>query len=124
METKWQEKWNYYGWKEYLDIMPTRPSMQKDWNSTFVTKVNFLAIKIKMLDDQAEIGVSVHPSLFDMLINEIPYNKVKDGVTYVSLKYPVNLDNTLPEDKVYVYQKGVDENIGEILIDFVSETRN
>ena len=124
METKWQEKWNYYGWKEYLDVIPDRPSMQKDWNSTFVTKVNFLAIKIKMLDEQAEIGVSVHPSLFDILINEIPYNRVKDGVTYVSLKYPVNLDNTLPEDKVYVYQKSVDENIGEILIDFVSETRD
>jgi hypothetical protein len=124
METKWQEKWNYYGWKEYLDIIPDRPSMQKDWNSTFVTKVNFLAIKIKMLDEQAEIGVSVHPSLFDILINEIPYNRVKDGVTYISLKYPVNLDNTLPEDKVYVYQKGVDENIGEILIDFISETRD
>lgn len=124
METKWQEKWNYYGWKKYLDIMPDRPSMQKDWNSTFVTKINFLAIKIKMLDEQAEIGVSVHPSLFDMLINKIPYNGLKDGVTYVSLKYPVNLDNTLPEDKVYVYQKGVDENIGEILIDFVSETIN
>ncbi len=124
METKWQEKWNYYGWKEYLDVIPDRPSMQKDWNSTFVTKVNFLAIKIKMLDEKAEIGVSVHPSLFDTLINEIPYNRVKDGVTYVSLKYPVNLDNTLPEDKVYVYQKSVDENIGEILIDFVSETRD
>jgi hypothetical protein len=124
METKWQVKWNYYGWKEYLDVIPDRPSMQKDWNSTFVTKVNFLAIKIKMLDEQAEIGVSVHPSLFDILINEIPYNRVKDGVTYVSLKYPVNLDNTLPEDKVYVYQKGVDENIGEILIDFVTETRD
>ena len=124
MDTKWQVKWNYYGWKEYLNVMPDRPSMQKDWNSTFVTKVNFLATHIKMLDEQAEIGISVHPSLFDMLIMEIPFNSVKNGVTYISLRYSVNLDSTLPEDKVYVYQKGVDENVGEILIDFVTETRD
>ena len=124
METKWQAKWNYYRWKEYLDIMPERDTMQKDWNSTFVTKINFLAKQIKDLDENAEIGVSVHPTLFNTLINDIPFNYVKDGITYVSQRYSVNLDNTLPEDKVYVYQKGVDENVGEILIDFVTETRD
>jgi hypothetical protein len=124
METKWQVKWNYYGWKEYLEIMPERNTMQKDWNSTFVTKVNFLAIQIIHLDANAEIGLSVHPNLYEILIKEIPFNKVDGDVTYVSMRYPVNLDSTLPEDKVYVYQKGVDENIGEILIDFVTETRD
>jgi len=124
METKWKEKWNYYGWKDYLDIIPNRDTMQKDWNSTFVTKVNFLAIQIKVLDENAEIGISVHPTLFDILIKEIPFNTEKEGVTFVSLRYPVNLDATLPENKVFVYQKGVDENIGEILIDFVTETRD
>jgi hypothetical protein len=124
METKWQEKWNYYGWKEYLDIMSERDTMQKDWNSTFVTKVNFLAIHIKSLDENAEIGISVHPNLYEILITNIPFNKIDDEICYVSMRYPVNLDNTLPEDKVYVYQKGVDENIGEILIDFVTETRD
>jgi hypothetical protein len=124
METKWQEKWNYYGWKEYLDIIPERDTMQKDWNSTFVTKINLLVVQIKGLDEKAEIGVSVHPNLYETLIKHIPFNKQDGGVTYVSLRYPVNLDATLPEDKVYVYQKGVDENIGEILIDFVTETRD
>lgn len=123
METKWQDKWNYYGWKEYLDTIPSRDTMQKDWNSTFVTKINFLAIKIKQLDDKAEIGVSVNPSLFETLISKIPFNSIKDGITYVSLRYPVNLDATLPEDKVYVYDKINSGNVGEILIDFVSQTR-
>ena len=124
METKWKEKWNYYGWKEYLDIIPERNTMQKDWNSTFITKVNFLAIQIKHLDDNAEIGVSVHSNLNNILISNIPFNKTIGDIIYVNLKYEVNVDDTLPEDKVYVYQKGVDENIGEILIDFVTETRN
>jgi hypothetical protein len=124
METKWQEKWNYYGWKEYLDITPERDTMQKDWNSTFVTKINFLAKQIKGLDENAEIGISVHPNLYETLIKKIPFNKVDGDVIYVSLRYLVNLDSTLPEDKVYIYQKGVDENIGEILIDFVTETRD
>lgn len=124
METKWKEKWNYYGWKEYLDIMPERDSMQKDWNSTFVTKINILVSEIKALDENAEIGISVHPNLNETLIKEIPFNKVEGDVIYVSMRYPVNLDETLPEDKVYVYQKDVDENIGEIVIDFITETRD
>ena len=45
METKWQAKWNYYGWKEYLDVIPDRPSMQGDWNSTLLTKINQMRVK-------------------------------------------------------------------------------
>lgn len=124
METKWQEKWNYYGWKEYLDITPERDTMQKDWNSTFATKINVITTQILHLDVNAEIGISVHPNLYETLIKHIPFNRQEGATTYVSMRYPVNLDATLQENKVYVYQKGVDENIGEILIDFVSETRD
>jgi hypothetical protein len=124
METKWKEKWNYYGWKEYLDIMPETSTMQRDWNSTFTTKTNMIVAKIKGIDKDAEIGISVHSSLFELLIKKLPFLMVLDGITYVSKRYPVNIDDTLAEDKVYVYQNGVDENIGEVLIDFVTETRD
>lgn len=124
IKTKWQDKWNYYGWKEYLDILPERDTMQKDWNSTFVTKINLLITKIKELDENAEIGVSVHPNLYESLIKNLPFNKIDGDITYVSMRYPLTINTKLPENKVFIFQKDVDENIGEIVIDFVTETLN
>ena len=123
METKWQTKWNYYGWKEYLDIIPDRPSMQGDWNSTLLTKINQMRNNILMITENPEIGVSVNSILFNTIISELPNSSVKDGVTYIG-RLSVNIDETLPEDKVYVYDKNNEENIAEITIDYVSETRN
>ncbi len=123
METKWQEKWNYYGWKEYLDVIPDRPSMQGDWNSTLLTKINQMRNNILMITENPEIGVSVNSHLSNTIINHLPFSNVKDGVTYLG-RLSVNIDETLSDDKVYVYDKNNEENIAEITIDYVSETRN
>ena len=120
METKWQLTWNYYGWKKYLDVTPERDTMQKDWNSTFLTVINQIAGSIKQADAEAEIGVKAHPTMYDKLIKDLPFKKVSLGVTYVGIIYPLTLDNTLPEDKVYVYQRSDETNIGEISIDYLS----
>jgi hypothetical protein len=123
METKWQEKWNYYGWKEYLDVIPDRPSMQSDWNSTLLTKINQMRNNILMITENTEIGVSVNSHLSNTIINHLPFSNVKDGVTYLG-RLSVNIDETLSDDKVYVYDKNNEENIAEITIDYVSETRD
>lgn len=124
METKWQDKWNYYGWKEYLDTIPNRDTMQKDWNTTFSTKLNLMAKEIKNVCNGCEIGISVHPNLYELLLVNLPFKRVSEGITYVCLHYSVNLDTTLSEDKVYMYDKTDETNIGEIIIDFVAETRD
>ena len=123
METKWQEKWNYYGWKEYLDVIPDRPSMQGDWNSTLLTKINQMRNNILMITENTEIGVSVNSHVFNTIISHLPFTNVKDGVTYLG-RISVNIDETLTDDKVYVYDKNNEENIAEITIDYVSETRD
>ncbi len=123
MNTKWQTKWNYYGWKEYLDVIPDRPSMQGDWNNTLLTKINFIKSNIISTSDRPNIGISVNSKVFDMAINGLPFSGVKDGITYIG-RMSVNIDETLADDKVYVYDKNNEENIGEITIDFVSETRD
>jgi hypothetical protein len=123
METKWQAKWNYYGWKEYLDVVPDRPSMQGDWNSTLLTKINQMRNNILMVNQKTEIGVSVNSNLFNTIISGLPFSNIKDGVTYLG-RLSVNIDETLTDDKVYVYDKNNEENIAEITIDYVSETRD
>ncbi len=123
METKWQAKWNYYGWKEYLDVVPDRPSMQGDWNSTLLTKINQMRNNILMVNQKTEIGVSVNSNIFNTIISGLPFSNVKDGVTYLG-RLSVNIDETLTDDKVYVYDKNNEENIAEITIDYVSETRD
>lgn len=123
METKWQAKWNYYGWKEYLDVVPDRPSMQGDWNSTLLTKINQMRNNILMVNQKTEIGVSVNSNLFNTIISGLPFSNIKDGVTYLG-RLSVNIDETLTDDKVYVYDKNNEENIAEITIDYVIETRD
>ncbi len=123
METKWNDKWNYYGWKEYLDITPERDTMQKDWDSTLLTKINQMRNNILSVVEKTDIGISVNSNLYNMLINNLPFKGDKDGVTYIG-RLSVNIDETLADDKIYVYDKNNEENVGEILIDFVSETRN
>lgn len=123
METKWQTKWNYYGWKEYNDIIPDRPSMQSDWNSTLLTKINMMRNNILMVTENPEIGVSVNSNLFNTIVSKLPFSGVKDGVTYLG-RISVNIDETLTDDKIYVYDKNNEENIAEITIDYVSETRD
>lgn len=120
METKWQLTWNYYGWKKYLSITTERDTMQKDWNSTLLSVINDIASRIKQADAEAEIGVKAHSSMYDKIIKDLPFTKVSLGVTYVGVIYPLTLDNTLPEDKIYLYQRGDVSNIGEILIDYLS----
>jgi len=123
MTSKWQTKWNYYGWKEYLDVIPVRPSMQADWNSTLLTKINQMRNHILVVNDKTEIGVSVNSNLFNRIISLLPFTSIKDGVTYLG-RISVNIDETLTDDKIYVYDKNNEENIAEITIDYVTETRD
>ena len=123
METRWQAKWNYYGWKEHLDVTQDGPSMQGDWNSTLLTKINQMRNNILMVTENPEIGVSVNNHLFNTIISELPFYSVKNGVTYLG-RLSVNIDETLTDNKVYVYDKNNEENIAEITIDYVSETRD
>ena len=88
METKWQEKWNYYGWKEYLDVIPDRPSMQSDWNSTLLTKINQMRNNILMITENTEIGVSVNSHLFNTIIN---YLQLDDRINCIIITSSVIL---------------------------------
>ena len=123
MTSKWQSTWNYYGWKEYLTILPERDTFQSEWNSTFIAKIN--EMRTKILEDSPNvrglIGVSVHPSLYASLIKTLYFLRVFNGVITIGTNYIVNLDASLDDDKVYVYGKDTD-SIGEITIDYVKET--
>jgi hypothetical protein len=124
MTSKWQSTWNYYGWKEYLTILPERDTFQNDWNSTFVTRMN--EMRVKILEDSPNVRglivVAVHPSLYASFIKTLLFLNVKNGKITIGTNYTVNLDASLDDDKVYVYGKDTD-SIGEITIDYVKETR-
>ena len=78
---------------------------------------------ILMVNQKTEIGVSVNSNLFNTIISGLPFSNIKDGVTYLG-RLSVNIDETLTDDKVYVYDKNNEENIAEITIDYVIETRD
>jgi hypothetical protein len=112
MTSKWQEQWDYLGWHNYADFMKVDNTYQSDWNMTLYTMINSINVKIRENCGDCSVGVSIHPNLYDKLISKIYYLKIENNV-----RYPINLDANLAEDKVYVYDKSEgSDNIGEITI--------
>ena len=119
MTSKWQETWDFYGWKALTDVIPEQYLSQSDWNYTLYTPLNALIENIRNLNKDAEIGVSLHPDLFNSLVSKLPLVKTENGVTKIKRQFFVNLDATLANNVIYVYER-VDgtTNVGEITINY------
>jgi len=94
MESAFKLTWDYKPKAEYVI----------DWNQTLITRINQISANIYQSSLHGGANhISINPVLLP-LIETLEY--YKKSTNTLSGRYVINLDVTLPKDKLYVYQSG------------------
>lgn len=113
----WQLRWDYNGWRRMGGFSTNYT--QKDWNQTFVTKVNQISAQIHKATLRGGANFVVVSTAISAMLNDLEYFHVSDAnaeaVTYAmgierlgSLggRYQVYVDPYAPEESCILGHKG------------------
>jgi hypothetical protein len=106
-------EWDYLGYKKFSDR--TYPETQNDWNQTFITTINQLSHQIERKFGVNADKIIVNPIPFVYIVNLLVFYELYEPNT-IGHKYKVEIDKSLPINKVIVKLNNSDGIFGTITI--------
>jgi len=112
-------KWDYLGWKnnEWFEKIPSE-SPQKDWNQTFMTRINELSAAIHMgtciYNEKTDIIEELGPA--DTIIINENFLEIMNSLEFFNTeknslgRKQVIIDNEVENDVVFVLKKDVSDD--------------
>jgi hypothetical protein len=96
-ETLWNMRWDYLGYK---DIKHSSSYTQKDWNKTFITKINQISSSIYKYCYFSANKIIVNKKIFDLLISDLDGIDIDNKI--INGKYTIEIDDSLIFNSVIV----------------------